>query len=148
VDALSISPAILLARRLGAVSERSDARWLEQALGLARVLSHAQLDTTDTVMRLAGYQRFPGERESATDANRPLLSEVRFKRLLVTPPGEELVVVLTRLLAQLGGRANIGVLSQDFWWWNDRTRARWAFEYFAAGIALPSDDNIPEASEA
>lgn len=145
-EALAIAPAIGLARRLGGDRVERDAldRRFERALGLARLLAHVSSDASEPVMRIAGYPRFPGERESGDDGNRPLLSEVRFKRLLLAPPSEELLTTLIRLLAQVDGRANIARLAQDVWWWNDRTRERWAFEYYAAGVAAPTQQDSGE----
>ncbi|MFN8669397.1 MAG: type I-E CRISPR-associated protein Cse2/CasB [Gemmatimonadaceae bacterium] len=145
-EALTIAPAIGLARRLGGVVERRDAldTRFERSLTLARLLAHVSVDDSMSVMRVVGYQHFPGDRDAPDDGNRPLLSETRFKRLLLNPAGEELLTALIRLLAQVDGRANIARLAQDVWWWNDRTRERWAFEYFAAGVAVPTLQNSEE----
>lgn len=145
-EALTIAPAIDLARRLGGLGvtrEAIDTRF-ERALDMARLLAHVSTDDPKPVMRIAGFQQFPGERDSSDDGNRPLLSEIRFKRLLLAPSGEELLTMLIRLLAQLDGRANIARLAQDVWWWNDRSRERWAFEYYAAGVAAPTLQEIDE----
>lgn len=95
-------------------------------------------------MRIAGYTHFPGERDTAKEGSRPALSETRFKRVLLASPGEELLTLLIRLLAQIDGRANIARLAQDVWWWNDRTRETWAFEYYAAGVAAPVQQDPEE----
>jgi CRISPR system Cascade subunit CasB len=130
-----------LARRLGAIREPLDERRLEDALGLARVLAHVTSDTTITAMRSAGWGSFPGERREvdADPAARPRLSEVRFRRLLQADGGEEQVVMFTRLIRLIGGEVNVAALARDYlaWHW-DSTRHRWAFEYYAAGVAAPA----------
>lgn len=138
-EALTIAQAIGLARRLGVTrpEREGSAGRLERALELARLLAHVSSDAPESVMRIAGYTDFPGERDTANEGSRPALSETRFKRVLLASPGEELLTLLIRLLAQVDGRANIARLAQDVWWWNDKTRERWAFEYYAAGVAAP-----------
>lgn len=145
-EVLTVAPAIGLARRLGGVRIERNAldNRFERALGLARILVHVSSNAPEPIMRVAGYAHFPGDRDSGDDGNRPLLSETRFKRLLLAPPGEELLTMLIRLLAQVDGRANIARLAQDVWWWNDRTRERWAFEYYAAGVAAPTQQDSEE----
>lgn len=139
VDALTIPAAVVLAVRLG-MAQDSDSARLEQALGLARLLAHVKADAEERVMRAAGWKTFPGDRSEA-DAEpgiRPVLSELRFKRLLLTAPGEDLVVALSRLVRLLGHTASVADLSAGFLaWGHERTRKRWAFEYYAAGEAAP-----------
>lgn len=145
-EALTIAPAIGLARRLRATRPERDgsAGRLERALDLARLLAHVSSDVPESVMRIAGYRHFPGERDTSDEGSRPVLSETRFKRLLLASPGEELLTLLVRLLAQVDGRADIARLAQDVWWWSDKTRERWAFEYYAAGVAAPVQQDPDE----
>lgn len=140
-EALAVPAAVGLARRLGAIREPLDERRLEGALGLARVLAHVTTDTTVTAMRAAGWGSFPGDRREsdAEPAARPRLSEVRFRRLLLTGSGEEQVFMFARLVRLIGGEVNVASLARDYlaWHW-DSTRHRWAFEYYAAGSATPA----------
>jgi CRISPR type I-E-associated protein CasB/Cse2 len=141
METLSIPAAVGLARRLGAIREPLDERRLGDALGLARVLAHVTTDTGVTAMRAAGWGSFPGERREADadPAQRPRLSEVRFRRLLQTGSGEEQVFMFTRLIRLIGGEVNVAALARDYlaWYW-DSTRHRWAFEYYAAAVAAPA----------
>lgn len=95
-------------------------------------------------MRIAGYSHFPGDRDTPDESSQPALSEIRFRRLLLAAPGEELLIMIIRVLAQVDGRANIARLAQDVFWWNDNTRERWAFEYYAAGVAAPLQQDLDE----
>lgn len=98
-------------------------------------------------MRSAGWRRFPGEaKESDAGADAPKLSELRFRRLLQTERGEEQVTAFVRLVQLLGGKIDVARLADDFVFWNDRVKREWAFDYYAAGIAMPHN-SLGEADE-
>lgn len=155
LEAMQVPDAIELARRQGAIPREGQAPdWkVRAALDLARVLAHVrQHEPTDHPMRAAGWRRFPGaRRESDAGEDRPVLSEARFRRLLLTGDGEEKVSAFTRLIALLGGTIKVDDLAHDFVRWNhpelgDRVRERWAFLYYAAGSAappLPAETDTP-----
>ena len=142
LEALGIRAAVSLARQLGAAHAPD---WRMRAIvDLARVLAHAKAhDRTQHPMRAAGWKRFAGDRkESDAGADRPLLAEARFKRLLQTGDGEEKVAEFRRLIALLRGSVKLDDLARDFLLWNhpqwgDRVRERWAFMYYAASDAAP-----------
>lgn len=70
----------------------------------------------------------------------PRVSELRFRRLLQARQHDDLFRAMRRLLGLLkeGSQvsANIGDLAESLYWWNDRTRRRWALDYY---------DNRPDA---
>ena len=134
-DALTILQAIKLSRDLGC-----------DALELAILLAHVKEDDAQRPMRAAGWKSFPGEKkETEAGADRPVLSELRFRRLLKTPRDERLDA-FKRLVRILGGKVNVAALTDDFLFWGDKVRERWAFDYFAAGIAQPTNDLDKEAT--
>jgi len=59
------------------------------------------------------------------------VSGLRFRRLLKIKDQEELFVAMTRIIALLGGSANIQSLAQSVYYWNDITRKQWAFDYYS-----------------
>lgn len=61
----------------------------------------------------------------------PVLSTLRFQRLM-RAEGNELLPLLRRAIGMAEGRANIALLGADLLFWNDKTRARWCFEFFGA----------------
>jgi CRISPR type I-E-associated protein CasB/Cse2 len=146
LDLLRITPAVDLARQLGAVPKARPAPdWkLNAALDLSRVLAHVKEHESQHPMKAAGWEHFPGDRrETDVSEGRPRLSEARFRRLLETGDGEEKVRAFTRLVTLLDGRVNVDQLASDFLDWNhpeygDRVRERWAFHYLAAGSAAPA----------
>jgi CRISPR system Cascade subunit CasB len=113
------------------------ARESDGALDLARVLAHVrQHDGRLRVMQKAGWKRFPEGKESESAEDRPVLSEVRFRRLLQTEPGNAWVTAIVRLVAQLDGVVNVDDLAGDFLAWYDpdrreRVKIKWAKEYYA-----------------
>jgi CRISPR type I-E-associated protein CasB/Cse2 len=137
-----IPEAVQLARRLGALTgnARPDDARIVRALDLARVLAHVKETDVAAPMRVAGWRSFPADQKSEAGDDRPKLAEPRFQRLLQAEEGEERVTAFTRLIALLGGQANVTRIAEDFWYWNDRTKHRWAFEYYAAAVATPPDD--------
>lgn len=146
-EAITIPAAIALARRLAPAACASDER-VERALGLTRVLAHVTRNVPERAMRAAGWQSFPSDkREVEAASERPRLSEARFRRLLLTGRGEELVTAFTRLLALLGGETNVRSLAEAFWYWDDKTKRCWAFDYYAASVAAPADTVSSTASE-
>lgn len=155
VDALSIPAAVSLARRLGTVREGTpeNDRRLATALDLSRVLAHVTAHSPERLMRAAGWLSFPGDSPKESGENRPRLAEVRFRRLLETGSGEEQVSAFVRLIALLDGVVNISQIAEDFMSWShpyrgDRIRQRWAFDYYAAGIAAPADSSTDEDDDA
>lgn len=147
VEALGVPAAVSLARQLGMGRDaaRDDDWHVLAGLNLARVLAHVtEHDAHQRPMRAAGWKSFPGDRkESEAGEDRPRLSEARFRRLLDTPRGEEQVAAFIRLVAMLGGTVNVAALAEDFWYWSDLTKRRWAFDYYAAASATPTDANLP-----
>jgi len=142
VDALMEPKAIQLAQRVGRLSKSSRASDEEigAALDLARVLAHVKThDGAKRVMQQAGWQTFAGDRrESDAGRDAPVLSGIRFRRLLTTDAGEPLVAAFVRLVRQLNGTVNVPELTWDFLHWSHpllgaRVRSKWAFDYFAAG---------------
>ena len=75
-------------------------------------------------------------KKSAKDGPR-LLSELRFQSLIRVRSRRDLIVPLRRSLAVLGANpaCNGWALAEDLYFWNDRVRNNWCFQYFGAGFA-------------
>ena len=58
------------------------------------------------------------------------VSGLRFRRLLKVKDQEELFPALGRVIALLGGAINLQSIAQSVYFWNDRTRKQWAFDYY------------------
>lgn len=72
-----------------------------------------------------------GRRKSEGDET-PVVSELRFKRLLRIEDRQELADLLIRLLPMVARTANPLILARDIWFWNEQTRKRWANDYYQA----------------
>ncbi len=58
------------------------------------------------------------------------VSGLRFRRLLKIKEREELFTTMGRVIALLGGAVNLQSLANSAYYWTDRTRKQWAFEYY------------------
>ncbi len=58
------------------------------------------------------------------------VSGLRFRRLLKVKKREDLFTAMGRVIALLGGAVNLQSLANNLYYWNDRTRKQWAFEYY------------------
>lgn len=58
------------------------------------------------------------------------VSGLRFRRLLKVKEREELFTAMGRVIALLGDAVNLQSLANSIYFWNDRTRKQWAFEYY------------------
>ncbi|MFG6082837.1 type I-E CRISPR-associated protein Cse2/CasB [Paracoccus litorisediminis] len=115
IDALMIAETHDLAQRLLAAGH--DMRRRPDILAaIAHVLAHVREDIP---------QRIAGRFGSA-------VSDARFHRLLAADTASELAVQLVRQLPLVGHRADIGALANDIFYWDDRTRTRWTFDFYEA----------------
>mgnify|MGYP000860977718 FL=1 len=58
------------------------------------------------------------------------VSGLRFRRLLATPERDQLLSPLVRALRLTGGRANLLEIARSAFFWGDRVRKRWAYDYY------------------
>jgi CRISPR system Cascade subunit CasB len=59
------------------------------------------------------------------------VSGLRFRRLLKVKEADGLFSAMGRVVALLGGAVNLQSLANSVYFWNDRTRKQWAFEYYS-----------------
>jgi CRISPR system Cascade subunit CasB len=72
---------------------------------------------------------------------RPLMRELRFKRLLAATEDQDLMISFRRAITLVGARnIDVGDVAASLLDWSDRRRIRWAFDYYGAGIAAPEQD--------
>jgi len=68
--------------------------------------------------------------KSGGDAN-ARVSGLRFRRLLKVKDRDDLFSSMTRAIALLGGSINMQSLAQGVYFWNDKIRKQWAFDYYS-----------------
>lgn len=136
IDAISEPGVFDLYRRLG-FTEFEAALRLPWVAAAAMVLAHVREDAPESPARSVGRQNWQDE---AFDT--ALMKPLRFQRLLAAREPEEVAREMRRLVALANRRINVGALGAAILEWadterGDRLRARWAFDYHAAGEAAP-----------
>lgn len=89
----------------------------------ARVRSNVQGDT------------FAEQMASGKADGSARVSGLRFRRLLKIKDREELFTAVGRTVALLGGAVNLQSFASSLYYWNDRTRKQWAFEYYTKSLS-------------
>lgn len=100
----------------------------ERLAVIAGVLSHVETDDRSNSF---------AENMAAQQNGKARVSGLRFRRLLAIDDLPELYTALVRMIHLLGATASVRDLVQTILWWNDRTKKRWAFDYYAIA---PNED--------
>lgn len=104
---------------------------------LAQVLAAVEADTSQPIARAFGR----GD-------NNPALSNIRFRRLILTDDRPELAVALRNALPLIGNACGVAALSRDFLYWTEDVRTRWCREYFAKEQwEVPASETATEETE-
>ena len=128
VEALAISETHDLNRRLRE-NRPGIAPKPDQLALIATVFAHLRgVDGEELAVRFGRRDTKDGPR---------LLSELRFQSLIRVRSHRDLMAPLRRSLAVLRPDAscNGGTLARDLYWWSDRVRNKWCFQYFGSWIA-------------
>ncbi|PID63956.1 MAG: type I-E CRISPR-associated protein Cse2/CasB [Gammaproteobacteria bacterium] len=70
----------------------------------------------------------------AVRGERRALSELRFQKLLRAEDHWKLSTALRRSLPIVGNAANVSRLGEDLFFWGEKTRNRWCFQYYGTPI--------------
>ena len=133
VEALEEPAVFDLYKKLGFGRTDIDRR-LPRVAVVAAVLAHIK---EDAMPAESGFRRRFAE--MLGQGERPLMSELRFKRLLAAAEDNDLLTTFRRAVALAGGKnINVGDVAASLLDWSDRRRMRWAFDYYGAGIAAPT----------
>ena len=129
-DALGISATHELNRRLvGAGHDLRQRRDGPDRLALIAVaLAQVAQDRRETAAQRLGA----GEPKT--------LSGLRFNALIRAKEPRRLMRPLVRALQVAEGAANVRRLAADLYWWNDKTRTDWCFDYHGASDARPTPE--------
>ena len=129
-DALGISATHELNRRLvGAGHDLRQRRDGPDRLALIAVaLAQVAHDRRETAAQRLGA----GEPKT--------LSGLRFNALIRAKEPRRLMRPLVRALQVAKGAANVRRLAADLYWWNDKTRTDWCFDYHGASDARPTPE--------
>lgn len=142
-EAMAEEATLDLFRRLGLTRADTDVARLPRVAVIAMVLAHVREDREhEGEWRRSAIQAVG--RKTLEDTDSVKMSPLRFRRLLACRDDdhEDLARQMRRLVQLAGGAINVGDLAESLFFWNERTRNRWAFDYFGAGFAAP-DREVP-----
>lgn len=63
--------------------------------------------------------------------SQPRVSGLRFRRLLLVEDSDELLLALVRVVRLLENKAPVDTLARDIYWWGERVKKHWAYDYYA-----------------
>lgn len=109
----------LLERRLDEEESRNDR--LPLVIGLA---SHV----TSSLQRDA-HVALPSLPDAFSRGDRPKVSPLRFRQILEAHDDDELFTRVRRVLPMVRNEISVFSLANDLYWWGDRTRKRWVYDY-------------------
>lgn len=102
----------------------------DQLALIAITLAHVEQDGGQRLAMILGSRQ--------TRSTARLLSEERWARLINIERREELIAPMRRALAMIGRQAvNVRALADDLYWWSERTRIEWSYQYFGAEASAP-----------
>lgn len=94
--------------------------WQERLARVVGLLSQCDPESQGVSTTLA---------RSLAGDSKPIISELRFRRLLQEKP-DDLYLAMIRVLRMLKRKANLADLINSTYYWNDRVRKNWAFDYY------------------
>jgi CRISPR system Cascade subunit CasB len=134
VEAMEDPATFDLFRQLG---WRDPARLIDAAL-CAGVLAVVRQD-----VRSAHAARQLGVQSGGSDA-RPVLSALRFRRLIAAETPQDRLTALRRAVLLANATTNVRDVAAACLDWSDERRRRWAFEYYDAANAAPTQPTVTE----
>ena len=102
---------------------RGDSEWEKSVERLAIILGLL------AQVRKHTEQTLPLQMASNAQGDKPVVSELRFRRL-VQRDRHDLYPAMSRVLPLLGNKANIYALANDVYYWGNTVKREWAFSYF------------------
>lgn len=114
---------------------RDPARLTDVAL-CAGVLAVVRQDA-----RSAHAARQLGVQSDGSDS-RPMLSALRFRRMIATETPQDRLTALRRAVLLANATTNVRDMAAACLDWSDERRRRWAFEYYDAANATPTQPTV------
>ncbi|MDE2978296.1 MAG: type I-E CRISPR-associated protein Cse2/CasB [Acidobacteriota bacterium] len=104
---------------------------------IAVALAHVAEDSPDNAAKRFG--------QPVPKGDRPTLSGIRFDALIRAKEPSQLLRPLVRSLQVADGSVNVAKLANDLYWWNDKVRTDWCFDYHGAADAKPTSSEKESA---
>jgi CRISPR system Cascade subunit CasB len=119
IDEVAFTPSFHSLRK-----ELNKFRINQEALAaIAGVLSHVKIsDSNSSLPAQMATPKLGGQKAAVSD--------IRFRRLLTIGDRNELFTTMIRIVRLLEGRVNIFDLANSIYWWNERTKKQWAYDYY------------------
>ena len=100
----------------------------DNALALvAGLAARVKMDVTENTLA----EQMATPKDPTSKDGRAKVGGLRFRRLLKVKESDALFNAMGRVVALLGGAVNLQSLANSVYFWNDRTRKQWAFEYYS-----------------
>lgn len=119
---------------------KDETMWEDRMAAVVGLMSHLKFDAEHDV--LGGKEPFVDlfavQMARMVTADRPLVSELRFRRLLQNER-DDLYPSMLRIIRMMKGGANLYGLAESVYFWGDGIKKRWAYAYFP---------NVPEKRSA
>lgn len=136
IEAWAEPETMQLYRALG--FEARHRTWRAEAVGVLAI-----------VLAGVGENRPGALGQALGEGERPVLHDLRLRRLTSARDGVELLRGFREAVSLLGGKAPVGDLATCILGWldadaRDRTRTRFLFDYYGAGYAAPSPSHSSE----
>lgn len=109
---------------------KNDNNWQDRLAAIVGLASHLGYEKADSVLA-SGEKRVEklAEQMAQPSGERPVVSELRFRRLLQRER-DDLYAPMIRILRMLKGDANLYGLAESVFFWGDGIKKRWAYAYF------------------
>jgi len=120
------APYHRLLRWLGSRLAEGDAR---RIAAIAAALAHVESEPSDGASFAKRMSRPKGDGQTSA------VSDARFRHLLRNDDPDEMMRELVRVIRQLDREASVEALFRDLMIWDERTRMRWARDYYEAAPA-------------
>ena len=104
-----------------------------------------QQDRLAMLVGLAAHVKTQGRglahemQKRAKGSDRPLVSELRFRRLLDSPDDDSLFVALRRAVLLVDHQLDLDLLARDVFTWGDSVKKSWAYDYYTGTLASVDD---------
>lgn len=105
--------------------------WEDRMAAVVGLISHLKHDQQASVLEKSNrpIEVFVEQMAYLVSAERPLVSELRFRRLL-QQERSDLYPAMIRITRMLKGNANLYGLAYSVFYWGDVVKKRWAYAYF------------------
>ena len=110
---------------------KGEEMWEDRMAAIVGLIAHLKYEAESSVLDAKGnaVDLFAGQMAFLVSADRPLVSELRFRRLLQNDR-EDLYQSMIRIIRMMKGRASLYGLAQSVFFWGDGIKKRWAYAYF------------------